>query len=132
MRKTVLAVTIMSMLGWLTLATRSSVVEATIAQGTLSLNLAGGGNITTSKVDVFSETVNVPAGTWAVDITKDIDAATTNLKQALTVGTVVSSARVTIGGVTRRFQNGTILSIQSIFGVVPQEKVSLVFAGSTN
>jgi len=130
MKKTVLAITMMSMLGWLTFAIRSSVVEAQIAQGTLTLTLAGGGSITTSKVDTFSETVNVDAGTWAVDITKDIDVTTSNLKQALTHGAGFSSGRVTIGGVTRRFQSGTIVTIQSISAVVPEEKISLVFATS--
>lgn len=132
MRKTVLAVTVMLMAGWLTFAIRSSVVEAQAAQGTFTFSVGGGGGIMSTKVDTFAETTSTSAGTWTVDVTKDVDVTSSNLHSILSLGSTLSSARVSIGGVTRRFQNGQIVNITLVPAVVPRETISMVFARSTN
>lgn len=131
MKKTVLVVTVVSMLGWLTFAIRSSVVEAQTAQGTFTF-AARGASTTSTTVDAFSETTSTPGGPWTVDVTKDVDATTPNLHSLRTIGSTITSARVNIGGVTRRFQNGQITNIQSVAAVVPREDLTIVFTSSSN
>jgi hypothetical protein len=128
MKKMVLSLTV-SMLALLSFVSKSSVVEAQTSLGTFVITVRGSSR-TTTVVDTFSEVTNAPAGGWAVDITKDVDATSPLLAQLLASDETVTSARVTIAGVTRRFQNGKIVNIQPMAAVVPREKVSITFATS--
>jgi hypothetical protein len=128
MRRMVLVVTV-SMLAMLAFVSKSAVVEAQTSLGTFTFT-ANGGSHSTMTVDTFSEVTNAPAGGWTVQITKDVDVTTPALHQIETSGTTLTSARVTISGVTRRFQTGTITGIQSVAAIVPRELVTISFATS--
>jgi len=79
---------------------RSSVVEAQASPGTFTFAGAHAGTHTAMDVASFAEQTNVPAGGWAVEVTKDVDGLSPILNQMLIVGDAVTSGRVTGAGAT--------------------------------
>lgn len=113
----------------LAFVSRSSVVQAQTSPGTFTFTSLGTTR-TSTAVDAF-EVTNTPAGGWAVAITKDVDGTSSTLSHILLVGATISSASVTISGVTRTFQRGRITSIQQVADTVPRESVNIIFATSS-